>query len=44
VRPGVSTAAVKIIFTSSVHELIPWAGRVNNAAVLKPAQKKGAAP
>lgn len=32
VRPGVSVAAGKIIFTSSVHEVIPWAGHVNYAA------------
>jgi len=32
VRPGVSVAAGKIIFTSSVHEIIPWAGHVNYAA------------
>jgi glucose 1-dehydrogenase len=32
VRPDVSVAAGKIIFTSSVHELIPWAGHVNYAA------------
>ena len=29
VRPEVSVAAGKIIFTSSVHEIIPWAGHVN---------------
>lgn len=32
VRPGISVAAGKIIFTSSVHEVIPWAGHVNYAA------------
>lgn len=32
VRPDVSVAAGKIIFTSSVHEVIPWAGHVNYAA------------
>ncbi|WP_051975129.1 SDR family oxidoreductase [Cupriavidus necator] len=32
VRPGTSVATGKIIFTSSVHELIPWAGHVNFAA------------
>jgi glucose 1-dehydrogenase len=32
VRPEVSVAAGKIIFTSSVHEIIPWAGHVNYAA------------
>ena len=32
VRPGISVAAGKIIFTSSVHEIIPWAGHVNYAA------------
>ncbi|BAC89055.1 SDR family oxidoreductase [Gloeobacter violaceus] len=32
VREGVSRAAGKIIFISSVHEVIPWAGRVNYAA------------
>jgi glucose 1-dehydrogenase len=32
VRPEVSVAAGKIIFTSSVHEVIPWAGHVNYAA------------
>jgi glucose 1-dehydrogenase len=32
VRPGVSRAAGKIICTSSVHEVIPWAGHVNYAA------------
>ena len=32
VRPEVSVSAGKIIFTSSVHELIPWAGHVNYAA------------
>ncbi|MFD4840047.1 glucose 1-dehydrogenase [Achromobacter sp. NPDC058515] len=31
-RPGISVAAGKIIFTSSVHEIIPWAGHVNYAA------------
>lgn len=31
-RPGVSVAAGKIICMSSVHEVIPWAGRVNYAA------------
>jgi glucose 1-dehydrogenase len=29
VRPDVSVAAGKIIFTSSGHEVIPWAGHVN---------------
>ena len=32
VRPDVSVAAGKIIFVSSVHEVIPWAGHVNYAA------------
>jgi glucose 1-dehydrogenase len=32
VRKGISVAAGKIIFTSSVHEVIPWAGHVNYAA------------
>ena len=32
VRPEISVAAGKIIITSSVHELIPWAGHVNYAA------------
>jgi glucose 1-dehydrogenase len=32
VRKEVSVAAGKIIFTSSVHEVIPWAGHVNYAA------------
>lgn len=32
VRPGVSAAAGKIIFTSSVHEVIPWANHANYAA------------
>lgn len=32
VRPAISVAAGKIIFTSSVHEVIPWAGHVNYAA------------
>lgn len=31
VRDGVSRAAGKIIFTSSVHQVIPWAGHVNYA-------------
>jgi glucose 1-dehydrogenase len=31
-RPDVSVAAGKIIFISSVHEVIPWAGHVNYAA------------
>jgi glucose 1-dehydrogenase len=31
-RPEVSRAAGKIVFVSSVHELIPWAGHVNYAA------------
>ena len=31
-RPEVSKATGKIIFTSSVHEIIPWAGHVNYAA------------
>lgn len=31
VRPGISVAAGKILFTSSVHEIIPWAGHVNYA-------------
>ena len=32
VRQDVSVAAGKIIFISSVHEVIPWAGHVNYAA------------
>ena len=32
VRPEVSVAAGKIIFISSVHDIIPWAGHVNYAA------------
>jgi glucose 1-dehydrogenase len=32
VRAEISVAAGKIIFTSSVHEVIPWAGHVNYAA------------
>lgn len=32
VRPGVSRAAGKIVFVSSVHETIPWAGHANYAA------------
>jgi glucose 1-dehydrogenase len=32
VQPNVSVAAGKIIFVSSVHEVIPWAGHVNYAA------------
>lgn len=32
VRPGVSVSAGKIVFISSVHEVIPWAGHVNYAA------------
>ena len=32
VRPEVSCAAGKIVCISSVHDLIPWAGRVNYAA------------
>ena len=32
VRPEVSVSAGKIIFTSSVHEVVPWAGHVNYAA------------
>jgi glucose 1-dehydrogenase len=32
VRPGISVAAGKIIFISSVHDVIPWAGHVNYAA------------
>ena len=31
-RPELSVAAGKIIFISSVHEVIPWAGHVNYAA------------
>ena len=31
VRDGVSRAAGKILFTSSVHQVIPWAGHVNYA-------------
>src|SRR5262249_60276453 len=38
VRPEISCAAGKIICISSVHEVIPWAGRVNYAA------SKGGAP
>jgi glucose 1-dehydrogenase len=30
-RPGVSRALGKIIFTSSVHQVIPWTGHVNYA-------------
>jgi glucose 1-dehydrogenase len=30
-RPGVSRALGKIIFTSSVHQVIPWAGHANYA-------------
>jgi glucose 1-dehydrogenase len=32
VRPEVSVAAGKIIFISSVHDVIPWAGHVNYAS------------
>jgi glucose 1-dehydrogenase len=32
VRPDISVAAGKIVFISSVHEVIPWAGHVNYAA------------
>lgn len=32
IDPSVSRAAGKVIFISSVHELIPWAGHVNYAA------------
>ena len=32
IRPEVSVAAGKIIFISSVHDVIPWAGHVNYAA------------
>jgi glucose 1-dehydrogenase len=32
VRPDVSVSAGKIIFISSVHDVIPWAGHVNYAA------------
>jgi glucose 1-dehydrogenase len=32
VRPEVSVAAGKIVFISSVHDIIPWAGHVNYAA------------
>ncbi|MFB2920948.1 SDR family oxidoreductase [Aerosakkonema funiforme] len=32
VKPDISSAAGKIIFISSVHEVIPWAGHVNYAA------------
>lgn len=32
VRPDVSVAAGKIVFISSVHDVIPWAGHVNYAA------------
>ena len=32
VKPEISKAAGKIICTSSVHEVIPWAGHVNYAA------------
>lgn len=32
IKKEVSNAAGKIIFTSSVHEVIPWAGHVNYAA------------
>jgi glucose 1-dehydrogenase len=31
-RPEISRSAGKIVFVSSVHELIPWAGHVNYAA------------
>ena len=36
VRPDVSVAAGKIIWMSSVHEVIPWAGHVNYAASKAP--------
>jgi glucose 1-dehydrogenase len=32
VRPDISVASGKIIFISSVHDVIPWAGHVNYAA------------
>ena len=32
IRPNISRAAGKILFVSSVHEIIPWAGHVNYAA------------
>jgi glucose 1-dehydrogenase len=32
VRPGVSSAAGKIVCVSSVHDVIPWAGHANYAA------------
>jgi glucose 1-dehydrogenase len=32
VRPQISRAAGKIVYISSVHEIIPWAGHVNYAA------------
>jgi len=32
VRPDISVAAGKIVFISSVHDIIPWAGHVNYAA------------
>ncbi|HSE91966.1 MAG TPA: glucose 1-dehydrogenase [Methylomirabilota bacterium] len=32
IRAGVSRAAGKIVFVSSVHEIIPWAGHANYAA------------
>jgi len=32
VRPAISRAAGKLVFVSSVHEVIPWAGHVNYAA------------
>lgn len=32
IRPEVSVAAGKIVFISSVHDIIPWAGHVNYAA------------
>jgi glucose 1-dehydrogenase len=32
VRPDISVAAGKIVFISSVHEVIPWGGHVNYAA------------
>ena len=35
VRPDVSCAAGKIVCISSVHEVIPWAGHVNYAELLK---------
>jgi glucose 1-dehydrogenase len=31
-RPSISRAAGKILFVSSVHEIIPWAGHKNYAA------------